>query len=480
MYRMKKIFLFSLIIPVTLKIIVLSLSGCATIVPPQGGARDSIPPQLMKASPVDSTRNFTGNKIVFTFDEYIDVQNIQQQMLVSPSPLTNPSVDFRLNTLTVKIKDTLEPNTTYSINFGDAIKDYTEGNPLKGFTYTFSTGRYIDSLELTGSVLLAETGKTDTTLILMLHTSPDDSAVSKDKPRYVAKQDSRGNFIFKNLPPRTFYLYALKDDGGTRRYLKDNQLFAFADKPVVVDGKTAPVTLYAYVAKPAAQQTAPVSPINLSGPGRRKNTDGVVDNRLKYLTNLSGNQQDLLGQFVMSFDIPLKSFDSTKIRLYTDTTFIPATGYSFQKDSTNKKITLLNEWKENTTYNLIMDKDFAMDTSGKKLLKTDTLKFKTKKLSEYGSLKLKLRNLELTKNPVLQFILNNVLYQSVPLTTNEFSQTIFFPGEFELRILFDENKNGIWDPGEFFKKHKQPEIVKPIERRVIVKPNFQNDYEIAL
>src|SRR5687768_9149340 len=107
MARMKILLLLFFLILAILKILV--LPGCATIVPPQGGPRDSIPPQLIKASPGDSTRNFRGNKIVFTFDEFIDVQNIQQQLLVSPSPVINPVVDFRLNTVTVKIKDTLEP-----------------------------------------------------------------------------------------------------------------------------------------------------------------------------------------------------------------------------------------------------------------------------------------------------------------------------------------------------------------------------------
>ena len=123
-----------------------------------------------------------------------------------------------MNTITVKLKDTLEPNTTYTLNFGNAIKDVNEGNILKNFTYIFSTGTYIDSLELRGKVLLAETGETDTTLTVMLHTNKDDSAVVKEKPRYIAKVGRQGNFDFQNLPPETFYLYALKDEGGTHRY----------------------------------------------------------------------------------------------------------------------------------------------------------------------------------------------------------------------------------------------------------------------
>ena len=451
--------------------------GCANIIPPQGGPKDSLPPVLLKATPGDSTRNFTGNKITFTFNEFVDVQGIQENLNVSPSPGINPKVDFKLNTVTVKLVDSLESNTTYSINFGDAIKDFTEGNTLKEFTYTFSTGRYIDSLELKGKVILAENGKIDTTLIVLLHTNPSDSAIIKERPRYVAKLDGTGSFIFKNLPPKTFYLYALKDEGGTRRYFSDKQLFAFADKPIVLNGITEPVTLYAFAEKEKIQSAFPAN-VNIGG----RNIKGGVssETRLKYQTNLTNNQQDLLGNFMITFEQALRSFDSTKIKLYTDSTFIPVADYTFQKDSTNKKVTLINTWKENTAYHIILDKDFAADSAGKKLLKTDTLHFQTKKMADYGSLQLKFKNLDTARHPVLLIVQNENILKLVPLKIAGFSQALFLPGEYELRILYDDNNNGTWDPGQFFGKHKQPELVKPVERKITVKPAFQNEFEIIL
>ena len=213
----------------------------------------------------------------------------------------------------------------------------------------------------------------------------------------------------------------------------------------------------------------------------------AADNRLKYLTNLNNNQQDLLANFTITFEQPLRSFDSTKIRLYTDSVFTPVAGYTFQKDTNNKKIVLIHtpltgqtDWKENTTYHLILVKDFASDSSGKKLLKTDTLSFKTKKIADYGSLQLKFKNLDIAKNPVLLFVLSENIFKSVSLSNAEFSQPLFLPGEYELRILYDTNKNGVWDPGQFFGKHKQPELVKSIERKITVKPAWQNEIEITL
>ena len=111
-------------------------------------------------------------------------------------------------------------------------------------------------------------------------------------------------------------------------------------------------------------------------------------------------------------------------------------------------------------------------------MKTDTLSFKTKKQAEYGSLQLKFRNLDLAKNPVLQFITNDFIYKSFQLSGNNFSQSLFLPGEYELRILYDDNKNGKWDPGDFFGKHKQPEIVRPVERKITVKAAWQNEFEL--
>ena len=161
-----------------------------------------------------------------------------------------------------------------------------------------------------------------------------------------------------------------------------------------------------------------------------------------------------------------------------ETIFTPVTGYHFRKDSTGRKIELINNWKENTSYHLILDKNFARDTSGKQLLRTDTVDFTSNKLSDYGSLKIKFRNLDLNKNPVLFIMSGETIIKSSKLSGPDFSEPLIFPGEYELRILYDDNKNGVWDTGEFFGKHKQPELVKPIERKINVKAGWQNEFDI--
>jgi hypothetical protein len=260
----------------------------------------------------------------------------------------------------------------------------------------------------------------------------------------------------------------------SRRY-SDQSFFGFIDSAVEVKPQAPPVTLYAFKEKKEQQQAG--STINFAGGNR----PGVKpdERRLRFSTNLSGNVQDLLGDFSLNFDRPIKNIDTTKMQLSTDSTFIPASS-TWQTDSLKKKLTLKVNWKENTLYNLILDKEFAEDTLGRKLLKTDTLNFTTKKLADYGSVKVSFKNIDLSQNPVLQFSQNGQVVKSFTLTTTEVYQQLINPGEYELTILYDKNKNGKWDPGQFFGEKKQPELVRPLKQKITIRANWDNEFEITL
>ncbi|MBO9573387.1 MAG: Ig-like domain-containing protein, partial [Chitinophagaceae bacterium] len=108
-------------------------TGCANIVPPLGGPKDTLPPVLVNVNPADSTLGFTGKKIILNFNEYVQLENIQKNLIVTPTPKVNPTIEQKLKTITITLRDTLEENTTYTIDFGRAIKDLNEGNPYPNY-----------------------------------------------------------------------------------------------------------------------------------------------------------------------------------------------------------------------------------------------------------------------------------------------------------------------------------------------------------
>jgi uncharacterized protein (DUF2141 family) len=455
-------------------------SGCANIVPPKGGPRDTIAPILINSIPRDSSKQFTTNKIILTFDEYVDPKDIRTELLVNPVPKIDPIVDGKLRTVTIRLKDTLQENTTYSLNFGKGIKDVNEGNVRKNFTYIFSTGKHIDYGELSGYVYLAATGKVDSTLTVLLHLRFNDSAVVKDRPRYIAKLDSTGQFHFQYLQPGSYALYAMKDEGGSHKYLSKTQLFAFAGEPVVVGRNSTPVTLYAYSEPGDAKAT--VKSGTSGGTKSPPKTDKEKDRRLQLQTNIANGIFDVLDTLRLTFATGLRNFDSSKIR-FTDENFadITPSTYRFGRDSTNKKFSLFYPWPTDTKFYLIAAKDFATDSSGRRILKIDTISFRTKKDIDYGEVRIRVPNLNLARRPVLQFVQSDAVKYSFPFSSRrDVRKVLFEPGEYELRILYDTNGNGIWDPGQFFDKHRQPEKVTPIRRKYTVKANWDNDLDITL
>ncbi len=457
----------AILIIVSAAIFLLSGGGCANIVPPSGGPRDSLPPKIISVDPPDSTLNFNSKRIRIVFDEYVELENAFQNLVISPLPKNFPLINRKLKTISITLKDTLEENTTYVFNFKNTIKDINEGNKSKDLLYLFSTGNYFDSLQLSGNVKLARSARADSTLTVMLHRNLDDSAIVKERPRYISKLDSTGAFFFRYLPPGRYRIYAIKDDGGSYLYTAKDQLFAFASEPILLKG---------------GEQHAPVRLLAYAEEGEKKKEDAATDDekRLKFTTNLEALKQDLLQAFVMKFKTPLRSFDTEKMKLYTDSTFTPAIGYRFTLDSLKHEITMNMPWTEATSYRLVLAKDFATDSLGRQLLKADTVKFMTKAKKEYGQVKLTFINLDMSINPVLLLSQNNAEKYALPLTSNVINIQLIYPGDYDMEILHDANKNGRWDAGKFFIEHRQPEIVTPIERKLNVKPNWLTEFEIRM
>jgi hypothetical protein len=438
-------------------------TGCAQISAPTGGAKDTLPPRLVKASPELNTVHFKGNKVTLSFNEYIDLQELQGNLLISPLQKISPAVNYNLKSISIKFKDTLLPNTTYSINFGNSIRDVHEGNILKDFTYVFSTGNMIDSLTLEGNVILAESGKTDSTLMVMLYRNTSDSAVLKSKPDYITKLNGAGDFKFYNLPDTRFKIYALKDGDGGKTYNSKTELFAFDDSIINSSENNARIILYAF-----AEQKTDNSKTTVLKPAPEK--------KLKYSSNLAGNKQDLRQTFDISFNNQLKKFDSTK-PILADTNYKPLSNYKLTIDSNRKTISLKTPWKPGTDYILILPKEAAEDSIGNILQKSDTIRFKTKNTTDYGSLLLRFSNIELAKHPVVQFMEGETIKYAYPILATEWSNKLFPPGNYDIRILYDLNNNGVWDPGNYSEKI-QPEKAIQLPQKLAVRADWDNERDI--
>ncbi|MEO0064813.1 MAG: hypothetical protein RI983_139, partial [Bacteroidota bacterium] len=439
-------------------------TSCANIIPPSGGDRDSLPPVLVSAIPKDSAVNVSPKLITLTFDEFVSLQDVNSNLIVSPTLKDNPIVDNKLKNVTIKFKDSLEDNTTYSLNFGNAIKDVNEGNVIKNFRFVFSTGNTIDNFSYRGKVVLAEKGSIDSTLIVILHNNTSDTAIYKNRPRYFTRINGKGVFEFNNLSGGYYTAYVLPNDF-SKKYDDSTKLFAFRTEPLLINSKTITDTFYVFEA--FKRKTATTSTPSAT-------TASKTDTRLKYTHNLDNGNQDLLSPLELKFGKPIKKIDSSKL-LFTDSGFNPVKPSRISLDSTKTILSVHFPWKEQTRFNLILSKDALEDTAGAGLIKSDTLKFTTKKETEYGSIRLRFNNINLQKNPILQFIQSDKIIESVPLTSNELIRKLFKSGSFEMRILYDTNKNGVWDTGAFGKVKRQPEIVQLITKPLSVRANWDNE-----
>ena len=204
------------LIYIVLSIVV--ISGCAKRGSPTGGPVDSIPPVLINASPKINSINFDSKEIRLTFDEFVKLDNVDQQLIISP-PINNSSYEVKpLNGVTKKVFlefiDSLETETTYSINFGNSIKDNNEGNPLTFFSYTFSTGETIDSLYVRGNISDAFDKETDDYISIHLYRIDsifNDSIIFNNRPTYISNSLDSTSYQFKNIKEGKYLILALKD-----------------------------------------------------------------------------------------------------------------------------------------------------------------------------------------------------------------------------------------------------------------------------
>ena len=207
--------------------LILILASCARMGRPDGGWYDETPPHVVGSSPADGGTGVTARKVSIYFDEFIKLANASEKVVVSPPQMEQAEIKSTGKKIEVELKDSLKPNTTYTIDFSDAISDNNEGNPLGNYTYSFATGSVIDTLEVSGYVLQADNLEPVKGILVGLYANLADSAFTKLPMLRVARADSRGHFTIKGVAPGSYRVYALADMDGDYRFSQKSEQIAF-------------------------------------------------------------------------------------------------------------------------------------------------------------------------------------------------------------------------------------------------------------
>lgn len=208
------------------------LAGCASMGTPDGGPYDEDPPVYIGGFPLQNALNVSDKKIVMEFNENIRLQNAFEKVIISPPQQEQPQIKYNGKRVIVQLEDTLIPNTTYSIDFNDAIVDNNEGIPLEGFAYVFSTGAVVDTLGISGTVLNARDLEPIKGIMVGVHSVLDDSAFTKKPFDRVSRTDSRGRFTIKGMAPGKYRVYALSESNGNYLFDQKSEIVAFMETEV--------------------------------------------------------------------------------------------------------------------------------------------------------------------------------------------------------------------------------------------------------
>lgn len=294
-------------------ILILALSllfiGCAQQGTLSGGAKDETPPVVLKSEPPNYSTNVSTNTFKVTFDEYFQLKNIREKLVVSPPMNEQPEMKIKGKTLEIKIIDTLQPDRTYALNFGDALVDLNESNPLDNFQVVFATGDEIDSLMVSGLVLNATDGAPGEGVVVMAYAENIDSLPLTQLPVYLSKTDEDGQFTIRNMAAGQYKIFGLLDGN-------NNYLFDLYDEPIAfLDSLVSPGVRWDTV-KVATDSTGAVirhffEPLNVNL------TLFTEDFSNQYLSSAERPRKDQL-QFI--FNEPLDSLSLT----FLDTSFLPS------------------------------------------------------------------------------------------------------------------------------------------------------------
>lgn len=518
--------------------------GCASIQTPQGGPKDNKPPKVVSMLPKNQTRNFNAKKILIQFDEFFKIQNETKEFSISPELEKAPILKIKKKVLEITMPDTLEKNTTYTLNFGKAIGDINEGNVIKNLSYVFSTGNEIDSLSLSGNVKNALTGELEKDVTVLILPIERDTLFGKKRASIYTLTDSSGNYKLNNLRKGRYKVYALKESsgGGDKIYQQSSDEVGFLKEPLVIDKNTDNINLQVFkesapnfrvlerkigadgsillsftqqlkkpqiiITEPAAldvskkvmfnktNDTAKVwlndmsfdsVKVSIQDQGKLLQTVNLIrgkkDTYIRDLTpndNAGGGKLSPFQRYTLTFSSPILSADASKIVLLDDS--IKRTNFELIKDSVNfLKYYISFPWKAKRKYDIKFSAGAftgMFNTKNKDFTKIFTLDAS----ENYGSqFTLNVSIPDTTVNYIVE-ILNEKksVIRSYPIKSN--AKLIFnnYPvAKYLIRVVYDQNKNGIWDTGNI-NLGTQPEKIWYSKDEITLRPNWDIENNLVI
>jgi len=524
-------------------LLVFLMMSCAKRGSITGGLKDTLAPVLKYSTPKNFSTDFKAKEIVLTFDEYVKLKNTNKQLIISPpmkhEPIILPTTASK--EITIKILDTLQPNTTYSMNFGQSIADNNEGNAYNQFKYVFSTGPYIDSLSIGGIVKDAYEKNVDNFVSVMLYEVNDkykDSVVYKEFPRYITNTlDSLRTFKLENLKAGKYLLVALKDKGNNNKFnpkddkigflkhyitvpndtLFELELFKESQtlktlKPIQASGnrlflpydskqdftnskpkvvlKNKNEILESIVTRFPKKDSLQVwyKPIKVDSLSMEISTENYnkkftfkIKDQKKDTLNITATQSGVLNfrdRFTLESATPLVKFDKSKIKLTNKDSV--AVDFTTEYDEFDQKLYVDFKKEPLEKYKFTFLPGALTDFYDKS---NDTLSYKltTKEYADYGNLVLNLKNVK--RFPIIVEITNKkgdvVLASQYSEGQTKLTFDLVEPNSFTLRITYDDNKNKIYDSGNFLKKTYAEEVFY-YQKEVDVRTNWDVDETIDM
>ncbi len=490
---------------------IMLISSCAQPGVLTGGKEDKEGPKVVaSASSPNYQVNFQDRGFELVFDEYIELKNVFKQVLISPPMLNFPEIKQRGKKVTVKFNELeeIKENATYTFNFGEAIQDYRAGNKLLNYSYVFSTGPYIDSLSVKGTVVDFITKEVASEKVVLLYDNLSDSAVYKERPFYFAKTDKNGSFQLNNLKSDTFQIFVL-DDQNLNYYLDGkSEAIAFMDSTFVLtdsfnrqfnialapvkpelqlesdelvsfghiaikfseNAERTPWSLLDSMEYSSVQQgdslliwftQCPDSLIQVTTLGdtidfkiKDKRIDSTAFKPYIGLQNATNSNAILKNQnFEITFTTPVSSVDHNKI--YVADTIQNVIAKSADLDTIDdRKINIRFQLQADTIYEVVLLPGAIDNIFG---IANDTIKttLKTSSKEKFGALYPKFINLDSSLQYVIHLkIGDRIIERHVISNQKEFtiSKAILKPGQYSVEILEDRNRNGEWDSADYSTK----------------------------